>query len=524
MNTALRTDDLIREIFSHLRVSGHDDASNDTTTLYNAALSCKRFSCHALDSLWFSTYDLRPLMALIPSSKETHDASLRSFIKLKSCLTMLQGGIYLTEPLRREDLRAFDHYAIKIKEYYYYGPEMSAQIGAPIMLDLLQCLNRHFLLPNLRWLQFEHCDLESGSSDKDFNCFFLCPTIQHLSIIFDDANHLRSTFPRIVQLAPHLRFLDVHSIAISDDQLPLLSRFHSLQELSTRNHFIISSEVSNNLPLPNQLRVWRLGSISIEQGSTNLMSSFDRFYSITPQFALLAELQFYAPKMIEALAEVFAHGLFPKLKTLILGCCHPAYSRNSGWQKLFSAIFSKENCLDHIETYDSVNSLQNLANFDNNDIFGPLKDCSPQVLTTLQLSISPLTILPTSSIHIMVKIFPHLTDISIYLQPAAYISFTDLALLAQGLPHLVSLRIGIRGTTPVSAIPILSHRLTQLSLHNSSIKDPVYFARRLDRIFPFVSVEYCNLNESTSISKLQRALAIMKSCREDQEARIIQTV
>lgn len=63
MHAALKINDILREIFIHIR---EDDDSKKTT--YCAAFVCKQFSLHALDVLWFSLETLRPLIALIPNS------------------------------------------------------------------------------------------------------------------------------------------------------------------------------------------------------------------------------------------------------------------------------------------------------------------------------------------------------------------------------------------------------------------------------------------------------------------------
>lgn len=64
MHVALETDDIICEIFGHVRRY----ASKDTLTPYHAALVCKGFSPHALDALWFSMKTIETLKALIPDT------------------------------------------------------------------------------------------------------------------------------------------------------------------------------------------------------------------------------------------------------------------------------------------------------------------------------------------------------------------------------------------------------------------------------------------------------------------------
>lgn len=84
MHTALKTDDILSEIFSHVRRY----ASKDTLTPYHAALVCKQFLQHALDALWFSMDTLEPLKALIPETSKVSldDVNLHTSLSTSSTI------------------------------------------------------------------------------------------------------------------------------------------------------------------------------------------------------------------------------------------------------------------------------------------------------------------------------------------------------------------------------------------------------------------------------------------------------
>ncbi|KAF5329608.1 hypothetical protein D9619_009401 [Psilocybe cf. subviscida] len=503
MDRALRTDDLIREIFSHLRMCGRGAGPYvDSRTLYYSALSCKRFSSHALDALWFSLHDLEPLMSLIPNTKPASD-----------------GGFYLTRPLKKEDVSTFDRYAGRIKEYYEYEGTVSTRYRVPVMLDLLQCLDRHHLLPNLRHIYVDSVEMPSDS--PDFNTFLLCPNLRYLSTTFHDNDHAASGFPRIVRLAPHLRRLEVMNVSIPEDLLPLLSSFHSLQEMSALNDFVVTSKTfsSTFFPFSSQLKIWRLASISINPAD---LSRTRAFGCPTPQFPALTELEFLAPKSFVGISEAFAHNLFPQLVTLTIRVVVSTDGRNGGWAKLFSALFSKKSCIQFIQIRHCGGPSRRQLNVDDNDTFAPLENGEPQDLMELDVQVPLQKSLPASSIRVLVSVFPHLCILHI---AAVQISFADLALLAQGLPHLRLLRIGIDGNTlspnQIYTLPLLSHGLRTLQLDRSNVGDAALFARCLDRLFPFVQILQV-LSTPRKTIEMAGLLALMRSRRKDQEARIDQ--
>lgn len=545
MEKVLRTNELIQEIFGHLHVLGDEGGVEEfydgAGTLYNAALSCKRFKTHALDTLWYSSYDLTYLMRLIPNFKVSQFLLMVCWHQ-RSHLTISQGISYLTGPLNKSDLSTFDRYARRIKEYYEYDSEISTRYRVPVILQLLQCLNRHHLLPNLRHLYIYCLDREQESSH--FNSFLMCPSLRYLSMAFDHHRHIESSFPHIVQLAPYLRRLEIMNVSVPEYLLPLISRFRSLQELSATNDFTVSSETfSSTFPFADQLKMWRLNSIVINPGDLSRSRSLG---STGHQFSALQELKLEAPKSIGALSEVFAHNLFPRLKTLFINVkVEFTDARNGGWAKLFLALFSTKNCLQHITIRQWHDSAEYRFPPGDIDIFAPLANAEPQDLKELIVQLPVKKSLPTSSIRTLVGVFPHLTRLEI---PKTQILFADLVLLAQGLPHLLDLSIGVDGRAlPIyndidasrllpyglkkhtvvllddrNAPPLLSHGLKTIFLENSDIGHPVVFARWLDRLFPVVRV--IGVDVSQKVPEVAGILAMMRPLREDQEARILQRV
>lgn len=81
MHIALQTDDILGEIFSHLRVHDVGD-ERDTATPYHAALACNHFLPHALDALWFYMKELEPLFELLPSNSVSWDDPVSSMLNI----------------------------------------------------------------------------------------------------------------------------------------------------------------------------------------------------------------------------------------------------------------------------------------------------------------------------------------------------------------------------------------------------------------------------------------------------------
>lgn len=82
MHAALRIDDILSQIFGHIRDTlcvENPDISvyrrRDLATAYHAALVCKAFRPHALDALWFWMEELEPLFDLLPENIKYDDVS-----------------------------------------------------------------------------------------------------------------------------------------------------------------------------------------------------------------------------------------------------------------------------------------------------------------------------------------------------------------------------------------------------------------------------------------------------------------
>jgi hypothetical protein len=80
MHIALRTDDILQEVFGHLRAH-YVSEKRDIATLYRAALACKHFLPHALDALWCSVDTLEPLLYLIPRSNVSWSGTVSALTK-----------------------------------------------------------------------------------------------------------------------------------------------------------------------------------------------------------------------------------------------------------------------------------------------------------------------------------------------------------------------------------------------------------------------------------------------------------
>lgn len=119
---------------------------------------------------------------------------------------------------------------------------------------------------------------------------------------------------------------------------------------------------------------------------------------------------------------------------------------------------------------------------------------------------------------------PLLTDLYLCLHRTTLVSFDVVAALVVNLPLLSCLDIGIEGENleDPPSVPLLSHPLKELCLRNSEIGDtPFLFARYIDRLFPFTTIDDDHLPNGgrTVVS----ALKLVRDCRKDQEQRSVPT-
>lgn len=377
-------------------------------------------------------------------------------------------------------------------------------------MQLLDCLGRQSLLPNLRLLRLG-VDVTTELNEAD--CFFLCPNLSRLEIRCRD---LRYFFPRIVQVVPSLQHLDIPDQAIPTHLIPLIRNLHQLQTLRTKNKFIISAES----PLSEHLITWRAGSVVLSQTGTGRVNP--------TQFTALTTLELINPISMDDVASLFEHSVFPKLLNITFvapsydGGFWAARPFKESWLNLCAALFS-ENHLEFIYILANKDNevIEEEAEMDLGDFFVTAKQQTalrkfwmgePRLL-------EPLT---RASIGSMCTTFPSLSDIYIQLRDSYTISFDDLAVLANQLPLLQKIEIRIDGTTLTDppSVPILSHSLEEIGIEGSLIVDPFLFAHYIDRLFPFAEIRKINVPSNDEQSVIS-AYKLVRACRKDQERRSI---
>ncbi|KAF5329591.1 hypothetical protein D9619_009423 [Psilocybe cf. subviscida] len=477
MHAVLKTKDILREIFRHLRPDVLDSDKNDAATPYHAALACKQFLPHALDALWFSMDTLLPLLALIPNS---------------SMMSSDDNALVLNGVLCKEDLEVFDTYARRVHEYIRLLKRGANGIRACVMMDLLDCLGRRCLLPNLRVLRINPQKRELSNS----YCFFLSPTLEHLQIQTSPSSEFSFFLPHLVRSAPSLRHLEIYHPTIPANLLHLIARIPKLQTLGTSNNFVICPDTFSTLfPFAEHLNSWTADTVVFRPSTQNSA------YLYPPRFSALRELELKEPVDADEILTLFSRGLFPKLD--ILSLFVPAYDRRHGNPAQYKASWSKVCSIILGDRY-KLRTLHLQGDFTSRQITDeskmPLEDlfASTTAHGLVGLSIVMPKLLkcltPTSIDHLCTR-FPSLADLYINVDEPDFISFDALTVLARRLPLLSTLDIGIDGSvlTDPPTVPILSHRLSELSLDKAVIDDPFLFAHYIDRLFPFCTIEESDL-------------------------------
>lgn len=394
--------------------------------------------------------------------------------------------------------------------------ELPATYGicVPVMMDLLDCLGRRHLFPNLRVLTIRN----------EADSFFFCPNLERLDVRVQRQRELYCLLPRLAQTTPSLRHLNLFDHTIPDAMMHLTSHFNRLQSLETKNDFIVSSESSESFsslfPFAEHLKEWRVGSLTFCPSNV-----------VTPepiQFSSLTSLNSVNPVTPEKTITLLSHGLFPKLQKFTFPT--PLYSGNPAAYKkslleLCSNLFTKMPAglqFFYLRGDGKLLASREATQMDLEDLLPMTKN---KTLTTLWMSEQKLLLRPTlASVDRLGTAFPFLTDLYLYLHRTALVSFDVVAALAITLPLLRCLDIGIKGENLADppTVPLLSHPLKELSLRNSEIGNaPFLFARYIDRLFPFATIDEDELPDDavTVVS----ALKLVRDCRKDEEQRSMPT-
>ncbi|KAF5329585.1 hypothetical protein D9619_009429 [Psilocybe cf. subviscida] len=316
MHNAFQTDDVVREVFLHLRPpldAPHRPSRHDRQTLYRAALVSRRFSSHAVDALWRAMYDFRPLLKLIPGIEYNTEI-----------------GVRILRPLCSEDFLAFDRYSRKIKAYHTHDDPFP--ISVPLIFEILHWLGRSHLLPSLSLLR-----IVNEITDNQYSLF--CPSVRQLSIYLDQEEEALSLISHLVWATPSLMELEVEESPLVPEVLSLLGQMGSLTTLKLQNHLIVDPKSFNkNFPFAGRLRSLTVQSVSFLPSSVTQSQILMANNRGSVQFSALTHLVLSDPISVESITPIFSHSLFPCVEDLSLTLPDRVHGRNASIA-LFSAIF-----------------------------------------------------------------------------------------------------------------------------------------------------------------------------------------
>lgn len=437
----------------------------------------------------------------------------------------------LNDLLSAHDLAIFDTYAHRIHRYHHDFATDGTPIRTPILMEILDCLARRFLLPNLRYFEVS---IDGESSDT--HCFFLSPKLEEIKLTIDSDEDIYFLLPRLVRAVPALRSLILPDDAIPDDLLHLTRYFRDLRTLDTCNDLEISANsFLSKFPFAPYLTTLRANSITIIDDD---ILKGQRLDEPTIQFSALKGLVLrdIDPGALW-LSELFTTTLFPNLQCLVLhasphkdsdgGCSYASYKK--GWTRLFASITSGKIPLQSLQILDNSSFKSRPTEDAGMKLSRLLESSTPShSLTSLSIEAPLLQSLTDTSVRNLAQTFPHLTHLSLIPKIStglAMITFQNLALLAQLLPKLSTLHICIDGTSASNPpkIPVLSHGLEMLAFGKSSkVGNAFVFGRHIFRIFPFATLDTSHGSLPLRGDVVVSAFEMMMGCREDEYERRFQ--
>ncbi|KAF8970960.1 hypothetical protein BDZ97DRAFT_1914411 [Flammula alnicola] len=514
MHRALQIQDIIREICEHIFPTFEPIVSPNETlgpipcvpdldtsrTLLSMCMTCRAFSEPALDKLWWGIDDLWPLFKLIPALSPT--------------------GYLLRWPLTESDLAAFDHYATRV-HFYHSKRRQSENLPLSTCIQIMQSRNEEALLPSLLYLR-----ADIGTPDLHL---LLSPSLRALyapeglaaGVAAADLQACVNSIPRA---ALNLQFLDIQ-IMEGERCLDAICATKNLKYLR------LGSSLHRTLPLtPNFLE--KLSTLP--RLSKLIFLDSIQFPSAFPQpspgeiFPSLESVAIHCRFSSVAQFNGFLSlGNFLRLKRLDIRIHNPQMIRSSEdllWQSFFEILRRNTTAIFHSL---SITTALPISTVVHGISISSIPDLFHLQLTDFEIGIPILQSVSYENILNMADSWPNLTRLVLTSHKPWNIDCEILTELANRLPHLRTLQIGVDAQrfSRVNHIPVLNHPLESLALCDSPIRSAIAFARLIDRIFPNVEVfeyssEYLNAAQSKLWKDVDSFLHHFKGARQDQMRRI----
>ncbi|PPQ74861.1 hypothetical protein CVT24_002900 [Panaeolus cyanescens] len=269
MHQVLQNPSLLAEIFSRM-YKGYD-GDNMRMLLVGVALTCKRFQSPALDVLWHSMTNIKPLVKLIPG------------------VIPIESRLYKEHPITPADLNTLRSYARRIKYLILRSTKSTGELfkdidGALLMQLLVICQGERAdpLLPCLRTLDIVvHYNRKCFTRASPYLGILLSPMLQRLSIAI---HNTEQTLPPVgSHKAPAIWFF-LQTLASSPRPyltevtatcyLPApsiiqLSKINSLKELHLKAHSEFLQDIQ---PLTN-LQCLENMTLDLEEKCTHAVGS-----------------------------------------------------------------------------------------------------------------------------------------------------------------------------------------------------------------------------------------------------------
>ncbi|GJE90503.1 F-box protein [Phanerochaete sordida] len=255
--------ELLALVFSHL----------DPASLARAARVCRPWAPVALDALWHTVRDLRPLLALLaPLTGE----------KRSTARTAPGVPIKFKRPLQAADWQRTDRYAYRVRVLDLDDRRARRQLDAGVFAELQRTCPRAATLPNLVSATFPALDAPTLRRAA----LFLHPGLRHLSFHAHVApEHPLARFvDEVLQRAPRLTRLEVRSHhamhELQDALRPLFTGLRDLRHV-TLPLYGLTSDVLAALSNASRIETVALAE-PVERGTGARADVADVSFSLPP--------------------------------------------------------------------------------------------------------------------------------------------------------------------------------------------------------------------------------------------------
>ncbi|KAF5372563.1 hypothetical protein D9758_005167 [Tetrapyrgos nigripes] len=539
---ALSCHDILEQIIRLLirrEVDENDNIIIHKQDVLTCALTCRSFLGPALSTLWYSLNSLVPLLKLLPNFKT-------------------QGDYYcLTGRIEEKDWSNFDSHAELVREFIYTDVDSPDHIVLPsVYLRLAQCRPKPlphlmrfncpcstaaitetllFLSPLLEKVEFKNvCSVAKRTNVEMFLSFLADESVQSLRSLYMDGNITKGLLSAICHFK-HLRSLELIGGGTGSDNdlyeedlvqvgtaLENLTKFSLEANLSPKPPASLSENPAKG---PKFTAFANLTDLTL----TGTPASITRvLQAITSD--CIQKLEFHIPESTDSEQ--------PHIQYII-------FQAGSRWATTITSLKFYLTNANGNESRGWGDDFSSSSDGDDNDSSGGKEDLSMgQFLRAIYQHQWPLLEVLTidraigwacsdKDVSDLVSMWSKLRELELSLNPPKHSqlpTILSLYTIAQGLPHLTSLRISLNlrylpkdmtVTQVQSPTAFTPHRLHHLFIDSDHAgNDIVLLVHHLDTVFPYLHTLLGRRNAQSDWSEIQSILRLCQKVRASERRRM----